>query len=159
MTQEEAAAFIDAYFQRYPGVLQFQERTLAECRERGYVRTILGRRRKITGVRTQSNYRQRNAAEREALNTVIQGSAADLIKVAMIRLWQKLQEKGSPARLILQIHDELVLEVPRAELTEVAEITREAMVNALPLRVPLKVDLAAGPNWLQVESLDEGPKG
>ncbi|GBD35088.1 DNA polymerase I [bacterium HR36] len=153
ITQEEAGAFIDAYFQRYPGVLEFQERVLAECREQGYVRTILGRRRKISGIRPQSSYRQRNAPEREALNTVIQGSAADLIKVAMIRLWGKLRETGSQTRLVLQIHDELVLEVPCAELSQVARITREAMTEALPLHVPLKVDLAAGPNWLQVEGI------
>ncbi|MCS7015172.1 MAG: DNA polymerase I [Gemmatales bacterium] len=155
ISQEEAAAFIDAYYQRYPGVLVFQERVLAECREKGYVQTILGRRRKISGVRSQSSYRQRNAAEREALNTVIQGSAADLIKVAMVRLWQELRTHASRARLILQIHDELILEVPRCELNEVAQRTRQAMTGALALRVPLKVDLAFGPNWLQVTSWSE----
>lgn len=153
ISQEEAEAFIDAYFERHPGVLEFQERTLAECRAKGYVRTILGRRRKLSGVREKTHYRQRNAPEREALNTVIQGSAADLIKVAMLRLWSKLREARARARIILQIHDELVLEVPRDELQEVAKWTQQAMTQALPLRIPLKVDIAAGPNWLQVESL------
>ncbi|MCS7168569.1 MAG: DNA polymerase I [Gemmatales bacterium] len=156
ISQEEAAQFIDNYFQRYPGVLAFQERVLAECREKGYVQTLLGRRRKISGVRQQSSSRQRNAAEREALNTVIQGSAADLIKVAMVRLWQELRAKRSQARLVLQIHDELVLEVPRAELDEVASATERAMTQALPLRVPLKVDLAYGPNWFQVTPWRQG---
>jgi DNA polymerase-1 len=151
ISQEEAGQFIDAYFGRYPGVLAFQEQVLAECREKGYVSTILGRRRAISGVRAMSSYRQRNAPEREALNTVIQGSAADLIKVAMVRLWQWLKQGGFKARLILQIHDELVLEVPRSELPEVARLTQEAMTGALSLSVPLHVDLAAGPNWLQVE--------
>jgi len=151
ISQEEAGQFIDAYFGRYPGVLAFQEQVLAECREKGYVSTILGRRRAISGVRAVSSYRQRTAPEREALNTVIQGSAADLIKVAMVRLWQWLKQGGFKARLILQIHDELVLEVPRNELPEVARLTQEAMTSALSLSVPLRVDLAAGPNWLQVE--------
>lgn len=153
ISQEAAGRFIDAYFGRYPGVLAFQERVLTECREKGYVSTILGRRRAINGVRGQSSYRQRNAPEREALNTVIQGSAADLIKVAMIRLWQQLRQAGYQARIVLQIHDELVLEVPRSELSAVARLTQDAMINALSLRVPLKVDLAAGPNWLQTEPI------
>ncbi|MER3414866.1 MAG: DNA polymerase I [Gemmataceae bacterium] len=152
--QEQAAAFIDAWFARYPGVAKFQQKVLDEARQNGYVSTVLGRRRRVQGIRPQSSYRQRNPAEREALNTVIQGSAADLIKLAMVHIHRRLQQEGLQARMILQIHDELVFETPRSELPALAQVVEEEMTRALPLRVPLKVDVAAGPNWLDVEPLD-----
>jgi hypothetical protein len=115
MTQDEAAAFIDAYFARYPGVLVFQEKLLDDARRNRYVTTILGRRRSIEGIRPQSSYRQRNQAGRDALNTVIQGSAADLIKQAMLRIHRRRAHDGLAARMLLQIHDELLFEIPAAE--------------------------------------------
>jgi DNA polymerase-1 len=154
ISTEEATAFIDAYFARYPGVAAFQQKLLDDARRDRYVTTILGRRRAIEGIRPESSYRQRNQAEREALNTVIQGSAADLIKQAMLNIHRRLRREGRAARMLLQIHDELVFEVPPDERDAVAALVAEEMTGALALDVPLKVDLAAGPNWLEVEPLD-----
>ena len=142
----DAAQFIDTYFGGYPGIGKFLDQVLAECRENGYVGTILGRRREIRGVRANPT-RQRNLAERTAVNTVIQGSAADLIKQAMIAIHRQLQRRSSPARMLLQIHDELIFEVPTHELDDLARLVTEEMTGVEPLNVPLKVDLKAGPNW------------
>jgi DNA polymerase-1 len=151
ISREEGARFIDAYFARYPKVQDYQARLLHDCRRTGYVSTILGRRREISGIRPSSTYQQRNQPEREAINMEIQGSAADLIKRAMLNLYRRLRRERRRARLLLQIHDELVFEVPPEELPEVARLVEEEMTTALALEVPLKVDLAAGPNWLDVE--------
>ncbi len=153
--QREAAQFIDAYFAGYPGIERFLAKVLAECRTKGYVGTILGRRRSIEGVRTDAG-RQRNLAERTAINTVIQGSAADLIKLAMIAIHARLRREGFPARMLLQIHDELVFEVPLSRRDELAVLVNEEMVGAYPLEVPLKVDVKAGPNWAEAEPLPRG---
>src|SRR5690606_35764685 len=107
--QAAAAKFIDEYFARYPGVESFMAQTLAECRATGYVKTILGRRRAIQGVRSDAG-RQRNLPERTAINTVIQGSAADLIKRAMVAIYRRMKSERLAARMLLQIHDELVFE-------------------------------------------------
>jgi len=144
--QSEAARFIDAYFGGYPGVEKFLTEILADCRRSGYVSTILGRRRAIDGVR-EAGGRQKNLAERTAINTVIQGSAADLIKLAMIAIQRRLRHTKSPARMVLQIHDELIFEVPAPYLDVLAELVREEMVGALALTVPLQVDLKSGPSW------------
>jgi DNA polymerase-1 len=149
--QTAAAAFIDAYFQKYAGVEKFLNEILAGCRARGYVNTILGRRRAIEGVREFSG-RQRNLAERTAINTVIQGSAADLIKLAMLAVHRRLRRERLAARMLLQIHDELVFEVPSDQLDYLAKLVTEEMVNAATLRVPLKVDVQTGPNWADVQS-------
>ncbi len=155
--RDEANRFIDAYFARYPKVLDYQARLLKECRKTGYVSTILGRRRRIDGVRSQSTYQQRNQPEREAINMEIQGSAADLIKLAMLHIYRRLRRDGLQSRMLLQIHDELVFEAPPAELNRLAALVREEMTTPLEkelgLRTPLKVDLAAGPNWLDVEEI------
>lgn len=148
--QDQAAAFIDAYFARYPGVEKFLEQTLANCRETGYVKTILGRRRGIRGIRPSAG-RQRNLPERTAVNTVIQGSAADLIKLAMIQIHRRLQRERHPARMLLQIHDELIFEVPADRLDDLAALAAEEMAAAAPLTVPLKVDLKSGDNWADCE--------
>jgi len=157
MEQDEAADFIDAYFARYPGVLDFQEKLLANARSDGYVTTILGRRRAIEGIRPRSSYKQRNQPEREVLNTVIQGSAADLIKAAMLKIHRQLQQGSLASRMLLQIHDELVFETPSTQRDDLARMVEDAMSNALKLDVPIKVDLAAGPNWLDTEVLVVGP--
>jgi DNA polymerase-1 len=155
--REEAAKFIDAYFARYPKVLEYQARLLEECRRTGYVGTILGRRRRIEGVRAGSTYQGRNQPEREAINMEIQGSAADLIKLAMLHIHRRLRREQRQARMLLQIHDELVFEVPPEELDAVIALVREEMTTPrerdLGLQVPLKVDLAVGPNWLDVEEV------
>jgi DNA polymerase I len=149
ISQTEAAAFIDAYFQEYAGVDRFITRTLEYALASGRVETILGRRRPITGIKTTTG-RNRNLAERTAINTVIQGSAADLIKRAMILIDRKLRDQGFRARMLLQIHDELVFEAPLDEIPRLAELVRTEMTGALDLKVPLKVDLASGDNWLDV---------
>ena len=115
--------------------------------------TILGRRREITGIRRDSTYQQRNQPEREAINMEIQGSAADLIKVAMLNIVRRLRDKKFKARMLMQIHDELVFEAPPQELPEVAKLVSHEMTTAIKLEVPLKVDIAAGPNWLDVEEI------
>lgn len=150
--QSEASAFIEAYFQEYEGVDRFITRTLESAKAAGRVETILGRRRPISGIKTTTGH-NRNLAERTAVNTVIQGSAADLIKKAMILVDHRLREAGLKSRMILQIHDELVFEAPNDELADLAALVQTEMTGALKLSVPLKVDLAAGPNWLDVEPL------
>jgi len=150
--KQEAAQFIDAYFEGYPGIVKFLTLVLAKCRETGYVSTILGRRRAIRGVRADPG-RQRNLAERTAINTVIQGSAADLIKQAMITIHRRLRRERLPARMLLQIHDELVFEVPTDKLHHLARLVTEEMVGAERLDVPLKVDVKAGSNWADAKPL------
>lgn len=157
MPREEAASFIDAYFARYPKVLEYQARLLRECAEKHYVSTILGRRREITGVRADSKYQQRNQPEREAINMEIQGSAADLIKMAMLNIHRRLEREQRKTRMLLQIHDELVFESPPDEVSAAAAMIVEEMTTplekSLALEVPLKVDIASGPNWLDVETM------
>lgn len=151
--REEAAAFIDEYFIRYSGVAAFLDVVLEECLETGFVRTILGRRRAINGVRPiGKRHGQLNMPERTAVNTVIQGSAADLIKRAMINIDRRLRRESSPARMLLQIHDELVFETPESDVDQLAELVRTEMESAMTLSVPLTVDLATGDNWLDAKS-------
>ncbi|MBN1854864.1 MAG: DNA polymerase I, partial [Pirellulales bacterium] len=158
---DEATAFIDAYFSRYPGVDRFFAETLHACHEQAYVRTILGRRRSITGVRPAEllkvrdgrfSARQFNFAERTALNTVIQGSAADLIKLAMLSVHRQLTDEKLAANMLLQIHDELVFEAPQEELHRLACLVRTSMTSVLSLKVPLKVDIKTGSNWADCEA-------
>lgn len=148
---EAAAEFIEAYFAQYAGVEEFLTKILAECRTRGYVKTILGRRRAIRGIRPVIG-RQRNLPERTAVNTVIQGSAADLIKLAMVSIHRRLAAERLSAKMVLQIHDELVFELPPEELDHVAPLVTAEMTGVLPLRVPLKVDLKSGRTWADVEA-------
>ena len=153
--QQDAGKFIDAYFAQYPRVLTYQEELLAQCRAQGYVSTILGRRRAIRGIPARSSYKGRNQPEREAINMQIQGSAADLIKVAMVNLHRLLKQRHFRTRLLLQIHDELVFEVPPEELAEVASLIRSEMVGALAgrLAVPLGVNIEVGDNWLETQTV------
>ncbi len=150
--QEAAQRFIDGYFEGYPRIEEFLEQVLAECAKTGYVKTILGRRRAIQGVRPNAG-RQRNLAERTAINTVIQGSAADLIKLAMIAIERRLKSEDLPARMLLQIHDELIFEVPSQNLPSLAALVSEEMAGVWKLKVPLKVDLKAGSNWADAEKM------
>ena len=151
--QTEAAAFIDAYFDGYVGVERFITETLEGALKNGRVETILGRRRPINGIKNTTG-RVRNLPERTAVNTVIQGSAADLIKKAMIDVDRRIAATGLKARMLLQIHDELVFECPVEEVPALAELVKSSMTSALTLKVPLKVDLAVGDNWLDVVDLD-----
>ena len=155
ISREAASAFIDSYFARYPRVLEYQSRLLADANKNGFVGTILGRRRPFDrdSIRPGSTYQQRNQPEREAINTEIQGSAADLIKLAMLNVYRRMKRENWRAKMLLQIHDELVFEAPPEELNGLAVLVRDEMTRALTLDVPLKVDLAAGPNWLDVTEL------
>lgn len=165
ISKSEAADFIKAYFERYPRVEAYQKRLLEECRHTGQVTTLLGRRRQFDrqAIRAHTSYQDRNAAEREAINMEVQGSAADLIKLAMLQVHRRLRAEGMKARLLLQIHDELVLEMPPEELHRVAGLIQYEMTapvaERLRLRVPLQVDVAAGPNWLDTEALTPGVAG
>ncbi|TWT74227.1 DNA polymerase I [Allorhodopirellula solitaria] len=150
--KEEARDYIEEYFQRYSGVEQFMLETLARCRSEGYVSTMLGRRRELQGVRDLSKLppekrRSLTEVERIAINMPIQGTAADLIKLAMLRVHDQLKQSSLQARLLLQIHDELVLETPADEVEELTQLVVEAMTSVMDLDVPLKVDVAWGPTW------------
>jgi DNA polymerase-1 len=153
--KDVAATFIDSYFNRHPGVEEFLRSILVECREKGYVSTILGRRRAIRGVRPDpgrlGSRHQPNLSERTAINTVIQGSAADLIKLAMIAVYRRMAREGLRSKMLLQIHDELVFEVAPEEIESMKHLVVEEMTGARNLAVPLKVDLAIGRNWAEAE--------
>jgi DNA polymerase I len=142
----EAKAFIDAYFNAYPSVRGFIDKTLEEGRAKGYVETLLGRRRYLPDLRSK-NHAVRQGAERVATNTPIQGSAADLIKVAMLKLDAALKAEGFQARMLLQVHDELVLEAPNAEIDTVSKLVRKTMEGAMTLDVPLEVGVTSGADW------------
>ncbi|HZP43234.1 MAG TPA: DNA polymerase I [Candidatus Binatia bacterium] len=148
VSQDAAAAYIEGYFRRYPGVRAFVDRTIAEARARGYVTTVLGRRRYLPEL-TARDPAVRQFAERAATNTPIQGSAADLIKLAMLEVDRRLGAGALGARLLLQVHDELVLEVPEAEVAPTASAVRDAMERVWPLEVPLRVDVREGRNWAE----------
>ena len=145
---QEAKEFIENYFHVYPGVKQYIERTIQEAKEKGYVTTLLGRRRYLPDINS-SNNRVREFAERTAVNTPIQGSAADLIKIAMINIHRRLKQAGMQTKMILQVHDELAFEVPKAELQQAEELITREMERALKLSVPIKVEVGVGPNWLE----------
>ncbi|GAB4146469.1 MAG: DNA polymerase I [Planctomycetaceae bacterium] len=152
ISQNQAAEFIENYFTRYAGVDSYLQQLLAEVLETGYARTICGRRRKIEGIMSTTG-RQRNLAERTAINTVVQGSAADLIKKAMINLQARLEAEQHPGKMLLQIHDELVFEVPESDCDSLIEIARHEMEHAIQLDVPLVVDVKTGKNWLETEAV------
>jgi DNA polymerase-1 len=151
----EARAMTDAYFARFPSVRAWIERNLEFGREHGYVQTILGRRRYFPDLRAR-NYGLRAAAEREATNAPMQGSAADLMKLAMVRIERALHERDHEARMLLQIHDELIFEVERSALDEVADLVKREMEGALSLDVPVEATLKVGRTWYDVESFEVG---
>src|SRR5262249_36785609 len=149
--REEAQAYIDTYLARFPRVQKFISRTIAQAAADGYVTTLLGRRRPIPELRA-SNRQTRSLGERLAVNTVMQGTAADVIKIAMIRIHERLRAEGRSARLVLQVHDELLLEVPETELSGVRELVRAEMCDAYPLDPPLAVDVGVGDDWAEAKS-------
>jgi len=153
MPREEAQRFIDEYFKRYAQVRRYIIETKAFCIEQGYVETLLGRRRYIPDMTSRVNA-VRNAAERMAINMPIQGTAADIMKIAMSRVHRRLHESELHARVLLQVHDELVAEVPRAEVDLVARLLCEEMGGAYELDVPLVVDVRSGPNWEEMQRLE-----
>lgn len=148
ISREQAQAFITNYFIQYPQVNDFMIKTISAAREKGYVTTMLNRRRYLPEINSE-NRNRREFAERIAINTPIQGTAADLIKVAMIHVWRKLKENGLQTMMIMQVHDELVFETPKSELDVVQKLVKEEMEGAIKLEVPIKVDVGVGENWLE----------
>jgi DNA polymerase-1 len=146
----EARAFIDRYFERFAGVRRYLDSCVEFARERGYVQTLFGRRRYIPEIRDR-NYNIRAFGERTAANSPLQGSAADLIKIAMIRVAAALPEAAMESTMLLQVHDELVFEAPAAEVSRLQPLVRGAMEGAAQLAVPLVVDMGVGPNWLDAK--------
>jgi DNA polymerase-1 len=142
----DAQETIDAYFDRYPGVRRFLDDTIAEAKERGHIETYLGRRRYLPDLSSRNRV-LRQAAERMAVNSVIQGTAADLIKCAMIKVDEALRGSGLSAAMILQVHDELVFELPEVEVEALSELARRQMQGVFTLAVPLLVDVGVGRNW------------
>ncbi|WP_022853929.1 DNA polymerase I [Thermodesulfatator atlanticus] len=149
--RREAKAFIERYFERYPGVKRYMEQIVAEAREKGYVETLFGRKRPLPDINSP-NRTAREFAERTAINTPIQGTAADIIKLAMIKLDTTIEEKGFETKMLLQVHDELLFEVPEKEVEEIQKIVRQIMEGVVTLKVPLKVNLALGKNWAEAKA-------
>jgi DNA polymerase-1 len=141
-----AASYMDKYFARYPGVAHYMERTRSEAREQGYVETVFGRRLWLPDIRS-SNMQRRQGAERQAINAPMQGTAADLIKLAMVEVQAWLEGEKLATKLIMQVHDELVLEVPETELDRVKSNVEKLMMGVAKLDVPLVVDAGVGENW------------
>ncbi len=146
IAREEAQTYIDTYLARFPLVQELIERTVAQATAEGYVTTLLGRRRPIPELRA-ANWQTRSLGERLAVNTIMQGTAADVIKVAMVRIHDRLRAEGRSSRLVLQVHDELLLEVPETEVSSIRDLVRDEMVGAYPLDPPLAVDVGVGDNW------------
>ena len=150
LSREEAAQFITAYFEKYQGVKAYLEGIKGKARERGYVETLLGRRRYLPEINS-ANRQVREAAERMAINMPVQGTSADIIKLAMLRLHEEMKRRKLKAKLLLQVHDELVFEVPQEEMAEMRELVLQLMPQALKLSVPLKVEIKGGKNWAEME--------
>jgi len=150
ITRKEAAEFIEKYLQNFPGVKTYMDESIAEAKKNGYVTTLMNRRRYLPEI-TSSNFNLRSFAERTAMNTPIQGSAADIIKQAMIDIAKRLEDEGMQSRMLLQVHDELIFEAPEDELEKLKVIVPEVMEAAIKLDVPLKVDWAFGKSWYDMD--------
>lgn len=150
ISRKEAKEYINKYFAKCQGVKAFIDKVVTEAHDNGYVVTKFGRRRDLSEIRS-NNFQRRSLAERMAMNTPIQGTAADIIKLAMIRTYKALQEAGLKSRMLLQVHDELVLEVPQEELPQVKDLLKQAMEQAAELQVPLTIDINAGKNWAEAK--------
>jgi DNA polymerase-1 len=153
LTLAEAEDFVETYFQRFPGVKRYLDGIRVQAAEKGYVETLLGRRRYFPGLKNQSNQNIRNREEREAINAPIQGTAADIMKLSMLSVPEKLKAAGLSAQMLLQVHDELVLECQVNELAATALIVSKEMYNAYKLSVPLKTDARSGPNWYTMDDV------
>ena len=150
ITRKEAAKYIDDYFATYPGIKTFLDHAVTHAKEEGYVVTLFGRRRPVPEL-SSSNFMQRSFGERVAMNSPIQGAAADIIKIAMIRVNQRLKDQKMKSRLVLQVHDELLIEAYEPELDEAQNILKEEMEHAAELKVPLEIDMHTGDNWYEAK--------
>jgi len=148
ISREEAKSYIDQYFHRHPGVMNYIEKTIKDAKHKGYVTTLFGRRRAIPEIKSR-NTTVRQQGERLVVNSPIQGTAADIIKIAMIHIWKRFNEKGLETKMILQVHDELLFEVPGSEREIVADIVKREMEDVLELGIPLHVDMKYGKNWAE----------
>ncbi|MDN6117805.1 MAG: DNA polymerase, partial [Lacticaseibacillus paracasei] len=146
ITRKQARSFIDAYFKEYPGVKKYMDEIVQTAKKQGYVETISHRRRYLPDINSKS-FNQRSFAERTAMNTPIQGSAADIIKIAMIKMQDKLQAAGLKATMLLQVHDELIFEAPKEEIPVLEKLVPSVMDSAVQLAVPLKVESHYGDTW------------
>jgi DNA polymerase-1 len=153
LTLAESENFIEAYFQEFPGVKRYLDRIRVEAAEQGYVETLLGRRRYFPNLERGASYAIRQREEREAINAPIQGSAADIIKLAMLQLPDEIQGAGLKAEMLLQVHDELIFEVPESELEKTAQLVQQVMGSAYQLDIPLKTDAKAGKSWGEMQAL------
>ena len=143
---KEAKAYIENYFEKYANVKKYLDTTVADAKEKGYVTTLFGRRRYIPEINA-TNFMQRSFGERVAMNTPIQGTAADIIKIAMVNVHRELKNAGLKSKLILQVHDELIIEAPKSEAEKAKEILEECMVKAASLSVPLLAESGTGESW------------
>jgi DNA polymerase-1 len=148
--RSKAADFIDRYHRRFPKIRKFLDACIAQAKKHAYVETIFGRRRAITEIDAR-NPQRRAAAERLAINSVVQGSAADLIKQAMINIARRIADEDRPSKMLLQIHDELLFETPAAAVDDDREMIAAEMSGAIEMNVPLKVDVGVGPNWMDAK--------
>ena len=152
VSRKTAQDYIEGYFARYPNVKKYLDQTVADAKAKGYAETLMGRRRYLPDL-TSKNYNLRSFAERTAMNTPLQGSAADIIKLVMVKLYEAMEEKHLESKLILQVHDELIIDCLKSELDIVKPLLKDIMENTVSLRVPLTVDMKAGDDWYHMEKI------
>jgi DNA polymerase-1 len=153
LTLAEAENFVKAYFEKFPGVKKYLDGIRKQAASQGYVETLLGRRRYFPALQSKTNPQMKNREEREAINTPIQGTAADIMKIAMLKIPPELKKAKLNGKMLLQVHDELVLECPKDELEKTAKIVKETMANAYPLDIPLSTEARYGPNWGEMKTI------
>jgi len=147
LTLSEAETFVKAYFEKFPGIKKYLDGIKKQAAQQGYVETLLGRRRYFPALQSKQNVQMKNREEREAINAPIQGTAADIMKIAMLHIPDALKKAKLNGKMLLQVHDELVLECPQGELEKTAQVVRETMANAFPLSIPLSTEARYGKNW------------
>jgi DNA polymerase-1 len=153
LTLAEAETFVKAYFQKFPGVKKYLDGIRKQAAQQGYVETLLGRRRYFPALQSKANVQVKNREEREAINAPVQGTAADIMKIAMLKIPPALKQAGLKAKMLLQVHDELVFECPKSELKETARVIQDIMTNAYPLSIPLSTEARYGPNWGEMKTI------
>ena len=154
LTLAEYEDFVKAYFKKFPGVKKYLDGIRRQAAEIGYVETLLGRRRYFPALQSKAPVQVKNREEREAINAPIQGTAADIMKIAMLKIPSALKHAGLSAKMLLQVHDELVLEVPKKEIDETAKVVQATMANAYPMSIPLETEARAGISWGEMKVLD-----
>jgi len=153
LTLAEAETFVKAYFQKFPGVKKYLDGIRKQAAQQGYVETLLGRRRYFPALQSKANVQVKNREEREAINAPVQGTAADIMKIAMLRIPPALKQAGLKAKMLLQVHDELVFEAPEKELEKTARVIQDVMSNAYPLSIPLSTEARYGKNWGEMKPI------